>query len=288
MAHGSEPLVCSHFTLTGSTSLERPRFGFAERVAAAAAAGFSGIGLLGFDHQLALHAGLTDLDLTGILFDHDVELAEVEFLMDWSAGPEEPERVAAARILEDQVWAVADVFGPRVVSVGEVGPPEQLPPFDLLAERFGALCDRAAAHGLLVALEFLPWSGIPDIAAAAALVEAVGRPNAGINLDAWHWFRGNPSAEVLRAVADRIFVLQLDDADRTVVGSLPEDTTLRRRCPGEGSFDLVGLLMLARDAGVDAPISVEVMSTEHYALPVEEAARRAYTATRAVIDRAWH
>jgi len=288
MAHGSEPLVCSHFTLTGSTSLERPRFGFAERGAAAAAAGFSGIGLLGFDHQLALHAGLTDLDLTGILFDHDVELAEVEFLMDWSAGPEEPERVAAARILEDQVWAVADVFGPRVVSVGEVGPPEQLPPFDLLAERFGALCDRAAAHGLLVALEFLPWSGIPDIAAAAALVEAVGRPNAGINLDAWHWFRGNPSAEVLRAVADRIFVLQLDDADRTVVGSLPEDTTLRRRCPGEGSFDLVGLLMLARDAGVDAPISVEVMSTEHYALPVEEAARRAYTATRAVIDRAWH
>jgi len=288
MAHGSEPLVCSHFTLTGSTSLERPRFGFAERVAAAAAAGFSGIGLLGFDHQLALHAGLTDLDLTGILFDHDVELAEVEFLMDWSAGPEEPERVAAARILEDQVWAVADVFGPRVVSVGEVGPPEQLPPFDLLAERFGALCDRAAAHGLLVALEFLPWSGIPDIAAAAALVEAVGRANAGINLDAWHWFRGNPSAEVLRAVADRIFVLQLDDADRTVVGSLPEDTTLRRRCPGEGSFDLVGLLMLARDAGVDAPISVEVMSTEHYALPVEEAARRAYTATRAVIDRAWH
>ena len=288
MAHGSEPLVCSHFTLTGSTSLERPRFGFAERVAAAAAAGFSGIGLLGFDHQLALHAGLTDLDLTGILFDHDVELAEVEFLMDWSAGPEEPERVAAARILEDQVWAVADVFGPRVVSVGEVGPPEQLPPFDLLAERFGALCDRAAAHGLLVALEFLPWSGIPDIAAAAALVEAVGRPNAGINLDAWHWFRGNPSAEVLRAVADRIFVLQLDAADRTAVGSLPEDTTLRRRCPGEGSFDLVGLLMLARDAGVDAPISVEVMSTEHYALPVEEAARRAYTATRAVIDRAWH
>ena len=229
MAHGSEPLVCSHFTLTGSTSLERPRFGFAERVAAAAAAGFSGIGLLGFDHQLALHAGLTDLDLTGILFDHDVELAEVEFLMDWSAGPEEPERVAAARILEDQVWAVADVFGPRVVSVGEVGPPEQLPPFDLLAERFGALCDRAAAHGLLVALEFLPWSGIPDIAAAAALVEAVGRPNAGINLDAWHWFRGNPSAEVLRAVADRIFVLQLDAADRTAVGSLPEDTTLRRR-----------------------------------------------------------
>ena len=286
-ARGTERLVCSHFTLTGATSFERPRFGFAERVAAAAAAGFTGIGLLGFDHKLALDAGLTDLDLTGVLYDHDLELAEVEFLMDWSAGPEEPERVARARTMEDQVWAVADVFEPRVVSVGEIGPPEQLPPFELLAERFGALCDRAAAHGLLVALEFVPWSGIPDIAAAAALVGAVGRRNAGINLDAWHWYRGNPNAEVLRAVADRIFVLQLDDADRAVVGSLAEDTILRRRYPGEGDFDLGGLLMLARDAGVDAPISVEIMSTEHYALPVEEAARRAYTSTRAVIDRAW-
>ena len=288
MAHRPDHLVCSHFTLTGATSFERPRFGFAERVGAAAAAGFSGIGLLGFDHKLARDAGLTDADLAGILADHDLELAEVEFLMEWSAGPEEPERVATARVVEDQVWQVADAFGPRVVSVGEMGGPEQTPPFDLLAERFAALCDRAAAHGLLVALEFMPWSGIPDIAAAAALVEAVDRPNAGINLDAWHWFRGTPNAEVLRAVADRIFVLQVDDADRTVVGSLLEDTTRNRRYPGEGSFDLVGLLMLARDAGVDAPVSVEVMSTEHYALPVDEAARRAYDATRAVIDRAWH
>lgn len=288
MALGSDDLVCSHFTLTGATAFERPRFTFAERCAAAARAGFAGIGLLGMDHKLALDAGLTDADLDGILADHGLVLHEVEFLMEWSAGPEEPERVATARMIEDQVWAVADAFGPRVVSVGEIGGPEQLPPFDLLAERFGALCDRAAVHGLLVALEFTPWSGIPDIATAAALVAAVGRPNAGINLDAWHWFRGTPDAEVLRAVADRIFVLQVDDADRAVVGSLLEDTTRRRRYPGQGSFDLVGLLMLARDAGVDVPVSVEVMSDEHYALPVGEAARRAYASSRAVIERAWH
>jgi sugar phosphate isomerase/epimerase len=296
VALGPDDLVCSHFTLTGATSFERPRFGFAERVAAAAAAGFAGaaaagfagIGLLGGDHELTHQQGLSDPDLAVILADHGIVLAEVEFLMEWSAGPEEPERLATARMLEDQVWAVADAFGPRVVSVGEIGGPEQLPPFDVLAERFGALCDRAAAHGLLVALEFVPWSGIPDIVAAADLVRAVDRSNAGINLDTWHWFRGNPDAEVLRAVADRVFVIQLDDADRTVVGTLFEDTTLRRRYPGDGSFDLVGLLMLARDAGVEAPVSVEVMSTEHYALPVAEAARRAHDTARAVVDRAWH
>ena len=288
MALGSNDLVCSHFTLAGGTAFERPRFAFAERAAAAAAAGFAGIGLLGFDHKLAQDAGLTDADLDAILAHHGLVLHEVEFLMEWSAGPDEPDRVATARMIEDQVWAVADAFGPRVVSVGEISGPEQTPPFDVLAERFGALCDRAAAHGLLVALEFTPWSGVPDFAAASALVRAVDRRNAGINVDTWHWFRGTPDAEGLRAMADLVFVLQLDDADAEARGSLLEDTTLRRRYPGEGSFDLVGFLMLARDAGVDTPVSVEIMSTEHHALPVAEAARRAYDSSRAVIERAWH
>jgi len=285
---GSGDLVCSHFTLTGGTPTDRPRFGFAERVEAAAAAGFAGIGLLGLDHKLTNDAGLTDADMAVILADHGIELAEVEFLMEWSAGPEEPQRQAVARMIEDQVWATADAFGPRVVSVGEIGGPEQVPPFDLLVERFAALCDRAAAHDLLVALEFTPWSGIPDIATAAAIVTAADRRNAGINVDTWHWFRGNPSAEALRAAADRVFVIQLDDADRDVVGSLYEDTTTRRRYPGEGDFDLIGFLLLARDAGIDLPVSVEIMSTEHAALPVGEAARRAYSSSRALIDRAWH
>jgi len=85
-----------------------------------------------------------------------------------------------------------------------------------------------------------------------------------------------------------VFMVQIDDADRDVVGSLYEDTTLHRRYPGDGSFDLVGFLLLARDAGIEGPVSVEVMSAEHYALPAGEAARRAYDSTRRVIDRAWH
>ena len=288
MPLGPDDLICSHFTLTGASATTRPRFGFAERVEAAAAAGFAGIGLLGIDYAQARAAGLGDTEMSVVLADCGIELAEVEFLMEWSAGPEEPERQSLARALEDQVWAVADAFGPRVVSVGEIGGPEQVPEFDLLVERFAGLCDRAAAHGLLVALEFTPWSGIPDITTAAALVFEADRPNAGLNVDTWHWFRGAPSAEVLRGIADRVFVIQLDDADRDVVGTLYEDTTLRRRYPGDGGFDLVGFLLLARDAGIEGPVSVEVMSTEHYALPVGEAARRAYDSSRRVIDRAWH
>ena len=287
MVANGDALVCSHFTLTGAPGREPARYGFAERVAAAAGAGFTGIGLLGIDHAQAVASGVSEAEMARVLADHEIAVAEVEFVLDWSAGPDEPERQAVARYLEDTVWAVADAFGPRVVSVGEMVGPEQMPPFDAVVERFAALCDRAADHGLLVAIEFVPWSGIPDILTAAAIVHASERRNAGINLDAWHWFRGRPSAEVLRGIAERIFVVQLDDADREVVGSLEDDTVLRRRYPGDGSFDLVGLLLLLRDAGVEAPISVEVMSTEHYALPAAEAARRAYDSTRWVLDRAW-
>lgn len=285
---GSDDLICSHFTLAGSCGIEPARFPLADRIQAAADAGFAGIGLLGADHALITESGTSDAEIAGMLADHGLVVAEVEFLFDWSVGPDEPERQRNARLLEDQVWAVADAFGPRVVSVGEISGPETMPPFDALVERFAALCDRAADHELLVAVEFLPWTGIPDIAAAAALVRASERRNAGINLDTWHWFRGNPSAEVLRAMADRVFVLQLDDGDPEVVGELYEDTIERRRYPGDGSFDLVGFLLLARDAGVEAPVSVEIMSTEHYALPVGEAARRAYESARRVIGRAWH
>lgn len=283
-----DELICSHFTLTGAPGREPARFGFRERCEAAAAAGFSGIGLLGLDHAQANADGLSDAEMAAILSDHDLRVAEVEFVLDWSAGPDEPDRQAVCRFLEDSVWAVADAFAPRVVSVGELVGPERMPTPDVVVERFAGLCDRAAAHGLLVALEFMPWSGIPDLATAAEIVRAADRPNAGINLDAWHWFRGTPSAEALRKAADRIFVLQLDDADARPVGLLEDDTVLRRRYPGEGAFDLVGLLVLVRDAGIDVPVSIEILSTEHHALPVGEAARRAYDSGRRVIDRAWH
>ena len=41
---GSNDLIASHFTLTGTPAPNPPRFSFAQRVAAAAAAGFNGVG----------------------------------------------------------------------------------------------------------------------------------------------------------------------------------------------------------------------------------------------------
>ena len=106
-------------------------------------------------------------------------------------------------------------------------------------------------------------------------------------LDAWHYFRGNPDDALLQAVAADVVVgVQLDDADAEAVGESYEDTVLRRRLPGEGSFDLVGLIGTIDAAGVDVPYSVEIMSTEQQALPVTQAAQRAYDAAAGVLASA--
>jgi sugar phosphate isomerase/epimerase len=288
MAHLTrDSLVCSHFTVHGTAeSGAPPRFSFQERVAAAAVAGFEGVGLITQAYRADCAAGLTDADMRAILDDHGIVLAELDFLSDWSADPDQTERVENARVLEATMWAMADALNPRVMNVGELVGPDDMPPLDVTTERFGALCDRAAEHGLLVALEFLPWTGIPDAATAAAIVRGSERSNAGVNADSWHYYRGSADPAALRDIAARAFMVQLDDAAPEPIGNLRYDTFHFRRYPGEGSFDVEGFIRLLDEAGSTAPLSVEICSIDHFALPVEEAASRAYNTTKKVVDQA--
>jgi sugar phosphate isomerase/epimerase len=281
-----DDLVCSYFTLHGTTEPGRSRFSFEARVAAAAAAGFAGMGLITDAYEADRASGLTDADMRAILDDRGIVLAELDFLFDWSADPDETTRVENARALEATAWAMADAFGARVVNAGELIGAEAMPPLEVVAERYATLCDRAAEHGLLVALEFLPWSGIPDAATAGAIARGAERPNAGVNADVWHHTRGSNDDAALRAIADRVFMVQVDDADPEPVGELIDDTWLNRRYPGEGSFDVEGFVRLLDEAGATAPISVEICSAEHFTLPVDEAARLAYDSTKKVVDAA--
>jgi sugar phosphate isomerase/epimerase len=276
-------LIASHYTLAGSPPLQPARFGFEERVAAAAAAGFDGIGLLSDEYEAARASGLTDADLRAILASHDMRVAEIEFLYDWAY---DDERAGPAAEIEARLWAMAEVFEPHHLNVGDIQMAEDLPPLERVAERFAVVCNRAADRGLLVGIEFLPWSGIPDAATAWEVARLSGCSNGGVLVDTWHHFRGACDDGMLRAVPpDRIVAIQFDDAG-PAEGPMMEDTMLRRRLPGEGEFDLVGFVRLLDDHGVQAPISVEILSLAEHALPVVEAARRAADSTRAVLAAA--
>lgn len=269
-------LVASYYTLTGTPVGQPPRFSFEDRVAAAAAAGFAGIGLVADDYAALRSSGHTDADLRAVLDRYGIRVLEIEFLFDWALADPRP---APASHAEATLHAMAKTFAPHHLNVGVLESADALPPLDVVAERFAGVCDRAAEHGTRVALEFLPWTGLADLATAADVVQVAGRANGGVLIDAWHYFRGRPDPARLRSLpAADVVAVQLDDADPDVVGPLFEDTMLRRRLPGDGSFDLIGLVQTLDDIGVAVPYSVEIMSTAEQALPVEDAARRAHEA----------
>jgi sugar phosphate isomerase/epimerase len=277
-------LIASHYTLSGAPVMQPPRFSFPARVAAAAAAGFAGVGMDSTDYAALRGAGTSDDELRHVLDDHDVRVLEIEFHFDWSL---DGARGQDARTREATFHDMATAFAPDHLNVGELSAPGDAPPVELLAERFGEICDRAAAHGTRVAFEFLPWTAVPDLATAWEIVRRAARPNGGVLLDAWHYFRGRPDPALLRSIpGERITGVQLDDANAVMVGPLAEDTMLRRRLPGEGCFDLPGLVRTLDESDVQAPFSVEILSLDHQALPVEDAARRAFEATVAVLDAA--
>lgn len=278
----ADGLIASRWTLAGAGFGAPPRFGFEERVAAAATAGFSAIGLQPGDYEACRTAGTTDRALRQLVEDHGIAVVEVEGLWDWSA---DGDRLAACRADEERIWAVADVFAPRYVTAVDLHPPGSAPSMEQIGERFGELCDRSSAHGLQVALEFLPWTCIPNAQVAAEIVEIAGRPNGGVLVDTWHHFRGGGDEAGLRRASARVIAVQVSDAGPPTSDDLLVDTA-NRRLPGEGDFDLVGLIRVLEQCQVTATVAVEIVGPAFHSLPLDVAAGSAHTATRSVLEAA--
>ncbi len=267
-----------------------PRASFAERLTAAAEAGFSGISLFLSDYQAARASGLSDADMRARLADHGLEIAELDPLMSWIPGTDlgseaNQQGTAFFQHTEAEFYAVADALGARSLNAVAFTDAPLSP--SQLAEAFAGLCDRAAEHGLLVHLEFLPWTQIPDVFAALAIVELANRPNGGLTLDSWHHFRSGVGNPRLRSVpGERILSVQINDAPAEPEPDPVQETTHRRLLPGEGAIDLVEIVRILDALAAPAPLGVEVFSDALAALPPVEAARRAGDAARAVLARA--
>lgn len=274
---------------------------FRERIEAAAAAGFSAITLWGPDHARARREGLSDADLRRLLDDAGLTVGELDSVWTWAPGtegvvvPDVENPDGYFSVGEAEIFRIADVVGARSITASPWAPksaphtsrPARDRALERVAEGFAGLCDRAARHGLLVQLEFLPWTLVPDLPTATEIVRLADRPNGGIVIDAWHLFRTASDPGIVRSVAgDRIIALQLADAPAAAESDLATATLHARRLPGEGELPLVELLRVLRALDAPAPIGVEVFSDDLHRLGAREAARRAAEATRALIARA--
>jgi sugar phosphate isomerase/epimerase len=139
-----------------------------------------------------------------------------------------------------------------------------------------------------VALEPMPMNNLPTIQAGVDFVTAVGNRYGGLTVDTWHVHRGGTSyAEMERILpAEYLFIVELDDADEQVVGTLWEDTVNARRLPGEGVFDVPAFIAAVHRVGYRGHWGVEIISAAHRQLPVREGLARARAATLRALDAA--
>lgn len=244
----------------------------ATRVSAAAGAGFTGIGLRVTD---ILESGKELPAIRDLLDKHGMRTLELEHTWDWADAGSDP--------VEEIMFAFAATVGVRQLNI----PMFYSHPLPKLAQAFAALCDRAADQGVLVGFEFLPYSHVTNLRDGWRIVADADRPNGGLIIDFWHWFRSGAAPGDLEAIpADKVTSIQLCDVASSPHANLAGEARHHRLLPGSGAGDTSTLLAALAAAGVHAPASVEVFSDELDAMAPETAAALAFRAGAETLSRA--
>jgi sugar phosphate isomerase/epimerase len=271
----SSPLGPGDLVLCGGTVRGAS---FRDKGDAAAAAGFRGLSLYLDDYDAARADGWSDAGMRTLLDDHGLAVAELDGHMGWLAPSSSVPTVS-------RFLGAAAALGARSVTALEVAGQAVHPP--AAAPAFAALCDRAAGAGLLVHIEYFPWSGIADIATAYEVARLASRPNGGVMVDVWHHVRG-PDAGALDVGIPGAAVLAVQVGDVAAVAgpSVRHEAMHERLLPGEGAGGVGAILKALRDQGCTAPMEVEVYSDRLAALAPRDAARLAGDALRGVLASA--
>ena len=249
------------------------------RLEAAVAGGFGQMSLTPLD---VVSADSGPEDLGRRLRDAGVDIV-LEGFMTWYPG-EQSAAIPLAAFTSAEVLGMFEAL--QAVSLTALARPTCDLSVDEVAKSFAAICDRAADSGGRVQLEFAPMMAIKDLPSASTIVEMADRANGGLVFDTWHFFRGNPDFAALASLSgDRVFAVQVADADATVQGSLVEDTFLRRQ-PGDGCFDLVRALQILDRIDALKWVGPEVISPTTAAMTPVDAARVGLERTRDLITRA--
>ncbi len=266
----SHPLCLAHLSLIELTP--------PDMVSAAAAAGFDRVSLRlapasaeESQHPMIgdtpmMRETLARLRTLGVAV-HDVEL--VRLRGDSDIGAWEPLMEAAARLGASQVLVAGDDSDEHA-----------------LAGRLAALAELGARYRLRMGLEFMPWRGIRDLAAARRVVQAAD--SGGVIVDAIHLDRSGGTAADLATLSPAHWAFfQICDAPARRPDTDDELLFQARRArlaPGQGGLDLVGMLRALPEG---LTISIEApLHAQPGPLPPVERARMLREAAQQVMEAA--
>ncbi|CAM5608113.1 hypothetical protein SALBM135S_07234 [Streptomyces alboniger] len=227
-----------------------------EKLDAAARAGFDGVEI--FENDLLaspltpeeIRARCADLGLTVDLYQpmRDIEaVPEADFARNLRRARHKFELMR--RLGADTVLVCSSV-SPRAVDNDA-----------LAAEQLSGLADLAREYGVRVAYEALAWGRhVSTYDHAWRIVEAAGHPALGTCLDSFHILsRGSDPRGIEDIPGEKIFFLQLADAPLLAMDVL--QWSRHYRCfPGQGGFDVAGLVRHVLATGYDGPLSLEVFN----------------------------
>ncbi|MFD5628306.1 bifunctional sugar phosphate isomerase/epimerase/4-hydroxyphenylpyruvate dioxygenase family protein [Streptomyces sp. NPDC127072] len=227
-----------------------------EKLTAAARAGFDGVEI--FENDLLasplgpeeVRARTADLGLTIDLY---------QPMRDIEAVPQEEFARGLRRARHK--FEVMERLGADTVLVCSSVSPLAVDDDELAADQLRQLADLAQDFGIRVAYEALAWGRhVSTYDHAWNIVAAADHPALGTCLDSFHILaRGSDPKGIEDIPGEKIFFLQLADAPLMAMDVL--QWSRHYRCfPGQGGFDLAGLLGHVTRAGYDGPLSLEVFN----------------------------
>lgn len=157
------------------------------------------------------------------------------------------------------------------------------------ADNFAALCELSAPLGLHPHLEFMPWTGVKNLAQAHRVVAAArqaGQDNACLLVDAFHFNRSASRLEDLERVPPAwLRYVQLCDVTGPIPASMEailQEARQQRCFPGDGDIDLAALLA-ALPSGRPLSLEIPTESLRRQGVTALERARLALDKARAVM-----
>ncbi|MER6751814.1 bifunctional sugar phosphate isomerase/epimerase/4-hydroxyphenylpyruvate dioxygenase family protein [Streptomyces fungicidicus] len=227
-----------------------------EKLTAAARAGFDGVEIFEADLLAAVltpeevRARCADLGLTVDLYQplRDIEAVPADLFA---------RNLRRAR----HKFALMRRLGADTVLVCSSVDPAAVDDDALAAEQLRELADVADDFGIRVAYEALAWGRhVSTYDHAWRIVEAAAHPALGTCLDSFHILsRGSDPRGIEDIPGEKIFFLQLADAPLPAMDVL--QWSRHHRCfPGQGGFDVAGLVRHVLRAGYTGPLSLEVFN----------------------------
>ena len=228
-----------------------------DKLAAAAAAGFSSVELLAGDLLLS------DLSPRGLKAEAARLGMTIEIYQPLHIEALPEDRFDALLRRAEHALDVVDELGAAVLLLCSTTSPAGLDDDDVAAAQLHRLAERASVRGVRLAYEAVPWGRVATHDHAWRLVRAVDHPGLGLCLDSFHVLAGNNDAAAVAAIpGSSVFHVQLADAPRLHLSDRAWSLH-HRTYPGQGVLDVAGFVRGLAEGGYTGPMALEVFNDVH-------------------------